>query len=596
MRSIRWKLVFMYLTLVFIVMLISGTFIIISIDSQETDKAQEELKQCAVYINEQIIDRYDKPEDFQQGFVNLLLTGSSVRNVRGHILDSQGVTIASSAAGDTEGFIDYRNSAIISALNGNESFSKSKKDYDQNSQVREWLSYAYPVVNSAGGVDYVVYVQMDAETINASLKQTTRTIFGSVVLALILTGMLGMAFANTITEPIAVLTKKANLLAKGRLEQHVTVKSNDEIGQLTRSFNTMARELRKTVTQMENENNKLEIVLHNMTDGVLAFDERGVLLHANKICYDMLDIDEFKISFKWLLDKLKIKRDEIKMDNMLEVVFKENDKYISATLIPYSVNKRTISGVIVVLHDITKHRELDNMRKEFVANVSHEIGTPLTTIMGYAQLLLDGAIDDKSVAYDFLREIDEAANRMKLLRDDLLDLSRFDTKVNKFNKTKVDLIRLVEGCLRQHIVLANNKNQTVDFKNPGKEMFILADSSRISQVITNILSNATKYSPENASIFIKMEESPTFYGVNVTDTGVGIPKEDLDRIFERFYRVDKARSRAMGGNGLGLAIAKEIMEAHNGRIDVYSEVGKGTTMTLVFPKYVEPTELERDVH
>lgn len=595
MRSIRWKLVFMYLTLVFIVMLISGTVIIISVDSQETNKAEQELKQCAVYINEQVIDRYDKPDDFQEGFVNLLLTGSSVRNVRGHILDLQGNTIASSAAGDTEAFVDYRNSAIISALNGNESFTDSKKDFDQNSQVREWLSFAYPVKDNSGNVKYVIYVQMDAESINASLKQTTQTILGTVILALVLTGILGIVFANTITEPIAVLTKKANQLAKGRLEQHVTVKSNDEIGQLTRSFNTMARELRKTVTQMENENNKLEIVLHNMTDGVLAFDERGVLLHANKICYDMLDIDEFKISFKWLLERLKIKREEIKMDNMIEVVLKENDKYISATLIPYSINRRTISGVVVVLHDITKHRQLDNMRKEFVANVSHEIGTPLTTIMGYSELLLDGAIDDKSVAYDFLKEIAEAANRMKLLRDDLLDLSRFDTKVNKFTKSKVNLVELVEGCLRQHIILANNKNQSLEFVNPKKEMFVFADASRISQVITNILSNATKYSPEKATITVSIQEKPKSYYLSVEDTGIGIPKEDLDRIFERFYRVDKARSRSMGGNGLGLAIVKEIMDAHNGRIDVYSEVGKGTTMVLVFPKYKEPTELEKEV-
>ncbi len=596
MRSIRWKLVFMYLTLVFIVMLISGTFIIISLDTQETDKAQEELKQCAVYIKEQIIDQYDNPQDFQEGFVNLFIISSSVRNVRGHILDSQGVTIASSAAGDTSSFIDYRNSAIISALNGKESFTTSKKDFDQNSQVKEWLSFAYPVADDEGNVDYVVYVQMDAEAINSSLMQATRTIMVAVILALVLTGILGIIFASTITEPIAVLTKKANLLAKGRLEQHVTVKSNDEIGQLTRSFNTMARELRKTVTQMENENNKLEIVLHNMTDGVLAFDERGVLLHANKICYDMLDLDQFKISFTWLLEKLKIKREEIKPESVIEVVLKENDKYISATLVPYSINKRTISGVVVVLHDITKHRQLDNMRKEFVANVSHEIGTPLTTIMGYSELLMDGAIDDKSVAYDFLKEISEAANRMKLLRDDLLDLSRFDTKVNKFTKTRIDLVELVEACLRQHVILANNKNQTLEFKNPQRPMYILADAGRISQVITNILSNATKYSPEQASITVKAEEKTRSYYLSITDTGMGIPKEDLDRTFERYSRVAKAGSRATGGNGLGLAIAKEIMDAHDGRIDVYSEVGKGTTMVLVFPKYKELTEKEKDVH
>lgn len=589
MKSIRLKLVFMYLTLVFIVMLISGTFIIVSVESQETKKAEEELKQCAVYIEEQVIELCEYPEDFQNAFQNVNFIMSSERNMRGNILNNQGVTIASSVVTDTSAFLEYRNSAIISALAGKESFIASKKDVDQNSQVKEWMSYAYPVFNDDSEVEYVIYVQMDAELMNESLVQTTKTIVISVILALVLTGILGLIFANTITEPIAVLTKKANMLAKGRLEQHAVVKSNDEIGQLTRSFNIMARELRKTVSEMENENNKLEIVLHNMTDGVLAFDERGVLIHANKVCYDMLDIDEFKISFKWLLDKLKIDRDEIKPNHIIEVILNENDKYISAALIPYSTNKSKVNGTVVVLHDITKHRQLDDMRKEFVANVSHEIGTPLTTIKGYTELLLDGVVEDKEEALGFLREINVAADRMKVLRDDLLDLSRFDTKVNKFDKSKVDLVKLVESCVRQNVVVAATKNQTIDYKSPEKEMWIFADASRINQVITNIMSNAMKYSDEEAVIKVDIEEKQTVYYLNITDNGIGMPKEAIGRIFDRFYRVDKARSRAMGGNGLGLAIAKEIMDAHGGRIEAYSELGKGTTMVLMFPKHVEMT-------
>jgi two-component system sensor histidine kinase VicK len=321
-----------------------------------------------------------------------------------------------------------------------------------------------------------------------------------------------------------------------------------------------------------------------MTDGVLAFDDKGNLIHINKICYEMLKLDNVRINLDWLLDKLKIDIDNIHPDTIAEITLNENGKYISVSLIPYSVNNK-VSGIIAVLHDITKHRQLDEMRKEFVANVSHEIGTPLTTIKGYTELLLDGALEDPEVATSFLKEINVAADRMTFLRDDLLDLSRFDTRVNKFNKEVVDLSQIVSSCVRQSLIVAKTKNQSVLFDETDKKMLIFADPGRINQVITNIMSNSMKYSGEGSKIRVLLKERKYSYIVEIADNGIGMPKEALDRIFERFYRVDKARSREMGGNGLGLAIVKEIMDAHSGRIQVYSELGKGTTMVLVFQKY-----------
>ncbi|MGN1318714.1 MAG: ATP-binding protein [Lachnospirales bacterium] len=582
MKSIRWKLVFMYLSVVFIIMVFTGTFIVTSTSNREKNAASEELRQCAVYVEDQVINQYDS-RYFQDGLVNLTIVSSSLRNIGCHILDNKGETIASSTATDREHFLQYKNTAIISALNGKEEFIDDTREVNQNSQVARLMGYAYPCKNDDGSVNYVIYVQMDAETIYNTITQTTQTIFVASVIALIFTAILGLYFANTITTPIAILTKKANMMAKGRLEQRAAVKGNDEIGQLTKSFNTMARELKKTIAEMDDQRNKLEIVLHNMTDGVLAFDERGNLIHINKCSYDMLEIDDVKISLKWLLNKLNITIDKIKPNTISELTLNENGKYISVAVIPYAIKNKT-SGIIVVLHDITKHRQLDDMRQEFVANVSHEIGTPLTTIKGYTELLMDGAIEDKDVAMDFLSEINVAADRMKVLRDDLLDLSRFDTKVNKLNKEMVDLVEIVKGCVRQNIIVAENKKQAIHFEPPEKSMMIFADSGRINQVITNIMSNSMKYSDEGAVINIKLREKTTSYYLEISDNGIGMPKEDIKRIFDRFYRVDKARSRAMGGNGLGLSIAKEIMDAHNGRIDVFSEVGVGTTMILVFPK------------
>ncbi len=588
MKSIRWRLVFMYLSLVFIVMILTGTFIIVSTENREQRKASEELRQCAVYIEEQVVEQYDS-RYFQDSLISLSIVSSTLRNMSAHILNSEGKTIASSTVNDEADFQQYTNSAVISALNGKESFLAKSKITDALGQEKTVMSYSYPCKDENNKVKYIIYVQMDSEAIEESLTQTTRTILIAVIIALVITTILGLLFANTITTPIAALTKKANLMAKGRLDQKVAVKGNDEIGQLTKSFNTMAKELRKTIVESEEQRNKLEIVLHNMTDGILAFDDKGQLIQINRSSYEMIEIDDVKISLKWLFDMFKIDLSDLEGNSIKELVVNgKDDKYISVAVIPYILKKKKRQekpdGIIVVLHDITKHRQLDMMRQEFVANVSHEIGTPLTTIKGYAELLLDGAIDDKQVAMEFLREINVAADRMKLLRDDLLDLSRFDTKVNKFNMEDVNLVSLVSGCCRQNLIVADNKNQKIVFNPPEKPMYIYADPGRINQVITNIMSNAMKYSDNGSTINIRLKETEKYYHLEIQDNGIGMPKEALDRIFDRFYRVDKARSRAMGGNGLGLAIVKEIMDAHKGSIKVYSELGKGTTMVLIFPK------------
>lgn len=586
MKSIRWKLVFIYLTLVFIVMLITGTFIIMRIKNQEIKKTEDELKNCAVYIEEQILNEYSDESEFQNGFVDLFIKSAAMRNIQGNILNSNGETIASTVSTEQNYFQEYKNSIAISALSGTESFSSSEKDFDSNSQVKEFMCYGYPVFDENDNVKYVIYVQMDSQSINDNLSQTIGTIVIAVFLALALTAILGLLFANTITSPISLLTKKANLLAKGHLEQHIIVKSNDEIGQLTRSFNYMARELRKTVSDMENENHKLEILLHNMTDGVLAFDEMGNLIHANKVSCDLLEVDERRITFNWFLSKLNLKTDDIKPGKLKEVTIASGDKYLSASLIPYTSKNKNIEGIVAVIQDITKHRRLDDLRKEFVANVSHEIRTPITNIKSYTETLLEGAVDERETAIDFLNEINSAADRMKFLTDDLLELSRLDGKKISFNFHKAQLYDLVSSAVKQNIISASKKNQKIILREPKiHNMTVYADEDRINQVINNIISNSMKYSPENTKIIVELGEEDNCYFVKISDSGIGIPKEDLERIFERFYRVDKARSRAMGGNGLGLSIAMEMMEGNGGTIKAYNNIGKGTTMRLIFPKY-----------
>ena len=260
------------------------------------------------------------------------------------------------------------------------------------------------------------------------------------------------------------------------------------------------------------------------------------------------------------------------------------DKYINASFSPYLSEKDVFAGVVVVLQDNTEMKRLDDMRKEFVANVSHELRTPLTTVKSYAETLLDGALDDRETAEEFLGIINNEADRMSFLVRDLLQLSRFDNNQIELSLSRINVDSFISENIKASRILADNKKQSLIFIPMGKEVYINADRGRITQVINNVITNAIKYSPEGSTVKVWAEDSEDMVKIFVEDNGIGISKNDLPRIFERFYRVDKARSRAMGGTGLGLAIAKEIMERHGGSISVESELLQGTKMTLCFPK------------
>jgi two-component system sensor histidine kinase VicK len=291
-----------------------------------------------------------------------------------------------------------------------------------------------------------------------------------------------------------------------------------------------------------------------------------------------------------LFEILKLPRDEVYAlvpGDVLESTCEYGEFFLGSCVTPYTSTADHVDGYVIVLQDITRQMKLDNMRKDFVANVSHELRTPLTSIRTYAETLLDGAIEDTETATRFLRVIDEEAQRMTLLVSDLLELSRIDAKSTRLETEVVDLAALLRLAIRQSRIQAEGKRQTVEFDPPVAPCFIEANPARVNQVIYNILSNSIKYSPEDTIITINMDITKKFYHVNITDRGIGIPPEDLSRIFERFYRVDKARARAMGGTGLGLAIVKEIMEEHGGRVYASSKIGEGTTMMLRFNRLLE---------
>ena len=586
-KSIRVKIVFIYLALVFIVMIASGTFILSSTRNNYVAHARDSMEQYANYIEANIIrDAELEPLDFEEALLNrrYMTVSALVGSLEGRILSNKGETIASSSATEDA----YSNAVVASAINGRTDFRAWVSATESTTLVaKQWFLYARPFFDDDGEVLYITFIMLDATSALDNIFVITQTIFLSVIFALILTAILGILFASTLTEPIIKLTRNSKKLAEGNLQLELPVQSSDEIGELTESFNQMAKELNNSMENMMGEKNKLEIVLHNMTDGVLAYDKNGILIHGNYACKELLSVDIESLSFAETIKILGINLD--RLDSIHESTIKESTiyvgkKYISSNLTAYSNKYGKVDGVVIVLQDITKHKKLDDMSKEFVANVSHEIRTPLTTIKSYAETLIDGAIDDREIALEFLSIIDSETDRMALLAKDLLELSQLDNREIILDFKEMDLAEIVQQSIRQNNILAVRKNQEIIFNMPLGEMFVKVDIARVHQVMNNILTNAIKYSYEDSIIEVLADEAKNYYRIYVKDYGMGIPKEDLPRIFERFYRVDKARSRAMGGTGLGLAIAKQIMEAHGGKISAISDSNCGTTMILRFNK------------
>jgi two-component system sensor histidine kinase VicK len=565
-------------------MIVSGSIMITRVRFTEIASIEYDLKEVAKTARENVIDKAYDPGEFKTAISSMYaeILPERLRQVQIFILTPNGKHYASSI--DDSSF----QLGVNPAMNGEENFEYGVKAADKNGVLKSWCEYAYPVFNSAGEQTFIIYTRADMDRIRESQNVMAGSILMSSVAALALTAVVGILIADTFTAPILRLTLQSKALAKGELSQEIEISSDDEIGQLTESFNYMSKALREMFVAAESEKNKLEVLLSNMTDGVLAFDVEGRLIHANSLSYELLDIEKNNdITFDTVTEKLNLKLKDltsIDKSSLKEFEAPVGDKFINAVFSIYS-NQNKAEGVIIVLSDFTKRKKLDVMRKEFVANVSHEIRTPITTIKGYAETLLEDDEIDLETRKDFLSVILSESDRMTFLVQDLLDLSSLDNKDLKMALAEVDLVGVLKESVIQNKLSAEKKNQELIFNPRLSEALILADRKRVMQVVTNILTNAIKYSnPAKGEIKISLykNEEQLQYIVEISDSGMGIPKEDVDRVFERFYRVDKARSREMGGTGLGLAIAKEIMEKHGGKISLTSELGKGTTVKLEF--------------
>ena len=445
-----------------------------------------------------------------------------------------------------------------------------------------YMDFAIPIV-SAEGDGYILYIK-DSNAELSEMKWMLFKITVQVVLfGLLFAILLSFLLSKTMTTPLENVTKGAALLASGKFDRMLEVQSDDEIGELTRTFNHMAETLKETLADVNGERNKLNTLFLHMTDGVAAFDKNGKILHMNPAAEEMLGIHfSENLTYDDVLGDLPETGSTQDAQNAATVEYTRGDRSFQVFLAPLGVEEND-RGTMAVLHDITEQQKLERSRREFVANVSHELRTPLTSIKSYTETLLENPDLPPETNARFLGVINNESDRMARIVKDLLTLSRLDNGKFDLKLSRFDAGKLLENVYDAMLFEAKNRFHTLTLELDEKMPEITADRERIEQVVVNILANSVKYTPNGGKITLSGHARGGELFIAVQDNGVGIPKEDLPRLFERFYRVEKARSRDKGGTGLGLAIASDIVKYHNGRIEVESQVDVGTTVTVRLP-------------
>ncbi len=592
--SIKWRFVLVYFLLVFIAMAIVGVFITGRLKKQQIDNINNNMKKhietmtkTSTYLME---DDWVKNRKEIQNTLNewrldsrenlYVIADESIPKIIATSLKNQDKIIGK----DALPYEEIEPTLVKKAfLGGNEPEIIKNKNNDKV------LSHiAYPILTDVGRVKGIIYMTSDLSDVELTMKESRIILTNATIIALLITMVLGFLIADNIVEPIRDVTKKAEEMAIGDFDQKVDVKSNDEIGQLGNMFNFLTLKLKDTIEEIDIERSKLDTIFNYMAEGVIAVDINGFIIHANPIVREVLHIDE---DYKGRVSLEKFPLGAVNLENINyskveslqgDVISEIDGETYKIKYAPYKTERDDIGGIILVFQNVTNEYKLDDMRKEFVANVSHELKTPITTIKSYTETLMLGGMEE-NMQLDFLHIINDECNRMNRLVKDLLQLSNLDFKKTVWNKSEVNINKLIEHTVDVLEISMEEKNQKYVLELGDNSTNLFIDKDAIEQVIVNIISNAIKYTGENGNIFIKTESTNNFLTLTVKDDGMGIPEEDLDRIFERFYRVEKARNRDSGGTGLGLAIAKEIITGHNGLINIYSNFGEGTTVEIKLP-------------
>lgn len=594
-KSVQVKVVLIYVLLILIAMQIMGLYFANRLEATLIDNFEisitERLSLVEFSVKEEMTKSHTEDEASLESNIKDILSGLSSEDIREiRVVDSHNRILATSDS-SSQSIVGQRSTEpqVNQALTT--SSQVVKIGIDGKTDKRVWV--VVKPIQSQGKTIGVIYVKSNIESVFEQMATINKILAGGTAIALLITIVLGIFISKTITKPISDMRRQAVAMAKGNFSRKVKVYGNDEIGQLAVSFNHLTNRLQEAHSTTEGERRKLASVLTNMTDGVIATDRKGKVILINTPAQKLLESEHNELMGRPITEVLGVDEDYsfedlIHMQNSINLDFSSNERpYIWRANFSV-IQKETgfVNGLIAVLHDITEQEKIEMERREFVSNVSHELRTPLTTMRSYLEALVDGAWEDKNIAPTFLNVTRTETERMIRLVSDLLQLSRMDSREYELNTDFVDFVKFFDRIINR-FEMSKSKEVTFIRELPKQPIYVEIDTDKITQVIDNIISNALKYSPDGGHIRFKLTLDDEYILVEIKDTGMGIPPENVERIFDRFYRVDKARARSMGGTGLGLAISREMINAHGGRIWAKSVEGKGTSVFFTLPNNAE---------
>ena len=581
LRSLHMKLVMLMVLLILSLMTVVGAFLINSVVAFYIQDFYSQMS--TVFGDQEIVSDLRTAADGETDGAGALKTvlnayagqlGVDTRNRNFYILDGEGTSVLASSNGESGASGLSYTGNLMTAI-------ESGQVGDESNAAADYMDVAIPI--QRGGSDYIIYILDNKATVSNLNNQLFLLIMEALLFGLVISVLLSFLLSKTMITPIQRLTEGAMRVAEGDFAHKIEVASRDEIGVLTDTFNDMAGQLQDTIRQVENERNKLNTLFLHMTDGVVAFSRTGEVIHFNPSAEEMLHRPiGTDTTFGELFGGLVSLERVLAVPDYLQEEQTVEERFLQLLMAPFDRDRQ--GGVLVVIHDVTEQRKNEEMRREFVANVSHELRTPLTNVRSYAETLRDAEGDlPAETANGFLDIIITETDRMTHIVQDLLTLSRLDAGNAELVLSRFPFGDAIESVTRANALAAKQHGHTLTYTPPESLPLIVGDRSRLEQVMMNVIGNAVKYTPDGGHITITAGSTEAEVWMEVCDDGIGIPEKDRDRIFDRFYRVDKARSRESGGTGLGLSIAREIVQRHHGTIALAPHEGPGTTIRLTLP-------------
>lgn len=600
LRSIHFKIALVFALMMIITLEVVGAVFVRQLEYQNLNTFKDSI-QLKPYVNTYLKKQLAKKNqtDANKQIQTILEDVDTNNSDDILVVDSRGNIRGTNQSSD-QSLVGQKttDNDIKNALNNGKTIEKNTY-----SDGNRYYTMITPLINSQGNennMEGVVYVRANLNPVYQNINSITLIYLFAAIVAIILGLLLTFIISRAITKPIDAMKKQTEQIARGNYSGHVKVYGNDELGQLARAVNNLSVRVEESQESTESERRRLDSVLDNMTDGVVATDRRGNVIIINDEALSFLGVTKQQVIGKSILDVLHL-RDRFTLKDLIEdpgqvnLDFSDRDHklILSAHFSLIQRESGFINGLVCVFHDITLQQKIDDDRKQFVSNVSHELRTPLTSVHSYIEALQDGAWKDKDLAPKFLKVTQDETDRMTRMINDLLTLSRMDSGTQKYDTELVNMNKLFNYILDRFDMIIKTddnpkKKYSIKRDFTKQDLWAEIDTDRFTQVIDNIMNNAIKYSPDGGVITCRIYEQKNRIIMSISDQGLGMPKKAIKHIFDRFYRVDKARSRAQGGSGLGLAISKEIVEAFGGHIWVDSVEGKGSTFYISLPN--EPVE------